>query len=190
MADYLDTDQDIVEIDPITKGFKATPYFEDYLYKIISTLGGEGAEIITELTATTLEAGKFPQLYSLVKSLNRQVDEINNNLNANHRLEATVKQVEVDTMGFTGKIKTSAYTAFNKEWIEARNKAIITLPADPLVNDQVIVSNGDGSLIKIRGNGNNIKYTSTDTSVNIRNKGTSLHFQLFEDESTKYWRIR
>ena len=190
MADHLDIALPIVRKDPASGEFVATAYFENYLYEIISTLGGEGATIIEELVATTIEAGKFPQLFSLVNSLRSQVDNINDSISLQHRLEAAVKQIEIDTAGFIAKVKTSNYTAVNKDWVEARNKAIITLPADPLVNDQVIVSNGDGSLIVIKGNGNNIKYKTIDTSINIRNQGTSLHFQLFEDESTKYWRIR
>lgn len=190
MADHLDIALPIVTKDDLTGEYKATAYFENYLYEIISTLGGEGATIIEELVATTIEAGKFPQLFSLVNSLRSQVDNINDSISLQHRLEAAVKQIEIDTAGFIAKVKTSNYTAENKDWVEARSKAIITLPADPLVNDQVIVSNGDGSLIKINGNGNNIKYTTTNTNLKTSRQGSSFHFQLFEDESTKYWRIR
>jgi len=188
MADHLDTDLAIVEIDPITKEFKATPYFEDYLFNIIFSLGGEGAEPVSGNNEVN-HAIDLPALVARMKLLQRKVDELGDEFN-NHRLEATVKQVQIDIAGFRGRVETSNYTAVNKDWVEARQKITVDLPANPLVNDQVIVSNGDGSAIKVDGNGNNIKYTSTDTSINIRNQGTSLHFQLFEDESTKYWRIR
>lgn len=190
MANLLDTDLPIIEIDPITKEFKATDYFEDYLYKIVSSLGGEGASAVGDILNGSSDADKVIYYFSLVKSLIKRVDELSNAVESIDMLKANVKQIETETMGFIGKIKSLSYTAFDKEWVEARSNAVITLPADPLVNHQVIVSNGDGTLIKVRGNGNNIKYTTTDSSINIRRKGTSLHFQLFEDESTKYWRIR
>lgn len=189
MADLLDADLAIVEKDPITKEFKATPYFEDYLYKLVATLGGEGSTIIKDIENIVVAADKLDYMFALVKALKNQVDEAVNNIDR-PVLDSTVKQILYDTAGFIGKVKTSAYTAENKDWVEARSKATISLPANPLVNDQVIVSNGDGSAITVKGNGNNIKYTKTDTSINIRNQGTSLHFQLFEDQDTKYWRIR
>lgn len=211
-SDYLNTDLAICEIDPVTNEIKATPYFEDYLFKIVNSLGGEGSTALDDITAVALEADKAPYFFSLVKRLAKQVDEISNTIDSpildakvkgmqaklgeleNHfdhsRLEAIVRQLEIDTIGFIGKVKIIDYTAENKDWVEARNRITVNLPADPLVNHQVIVSNGDGSLIKIKGNGNNIKYTATDSSVQIANQGTSLHFQLFEDQSTKYWRIR
>jgi len=211
MADYLDTDMGVV-IDSKGNELKVTPYFEDYLYKIIATIGGEGSTIIQDLVKVTIGADKLDYMFALVKSLKKQVDEINNTIDSpildakvksmltklgeledhfdNHQLQSIVKQIQIDTAGFRGRVEITNYTAENKDWIEARSRITIKLPANPLVNDQVIVSNGDGSLITVQGNGNNIKYTSTDTSINIRNKGTSLHFQLFEDQNTKYWRIR
>jgi len=188
MADFLDIDMGVV-IDSKGNELKVTPYFEDYLYKIIATIGGEGSTIIGDIVNTVIAADKLDYIFVLVKSLKRQMDEVNNNIDK-PILSAALKQIQIDTAGFRGRVETTSYTAENKDWVEARSKITIKLPANPLVNDQVIVSNGDGSLITVQGNGNNIKYTKTDTSINIRNQGTSLHFQLFEDQDTKYWRIR
>ena len=80
--------------------------------------------------------------------------------------------------------------AENKDWIEARKGITVTLPADALVNHQVIVSNGDDTRIAVKGGGMKIKYSSLTDEVVMRRQGTSLHFQVFEDEATKYWRIR
>ena len=212
MAEYLDTDLAIVYSDPDTKELKATPYFEDYLFQIVRGLGGEGSTLVSDLAAASLDMDKIPYLTNLVKRLGKQVEEIGNTVDSPildakvksmqkklseleahfdiHRLEGVVRQLEIDTMGFVGKVKFVSYTAFNKDWVEGRANAVITLPADPLPNDQVIVSNGDGSTIKVLSNGTDIKYTSTDTTLTIQRMGTSLHFQVFEDESTKYWRIR
>lgn len=167
MADNLDADLAIVVQDPETKEFKATPYFEDYLYKLVATVGGEGSTIISDLVKTTIASDKLDYIFGLVK------------------------QLQINTAEFINKIKTSDYTAENKDWIEARNKAVISLPANPLIGDQVIVSNGDGSSIVISGNGNNIKYTSIDISIKINRNGSSLHFQYFIDNaaSEEYWRV-
>lgn len=56
MADYLDVDLAIAEVDPVTKEIKATPYFEDYLYKIIETLGGEGGTV----TGDSFDLSSYP----------------------------------------------------------------------------------------------------------------------------------
>lgn len=166
MADLLDSDMGVV-FDAKGNELKVTPYFEDYLYNIISTLGGEGSTIIGDIINTVIAADKLDYTVGLVK------------------------QLLIDTQDFNGKIKTANYTAKNKEWIEARTKATISLPGNPLRNHQVIVSNGDGSTITISGNGNNIKYTSTDTSLITKRKGTSLHFHYFIDNvaSESYWRV-
>lgn len=166
MAENLDTNQSLVRQNEGSKEFFATPYFENYLYEIIKSLGGAGSTIITNISNIISTLDKADYFFGKIKTL------------------------EDSAMGFVGKVKTINYTAIAKDWVEARSNAVISLPLDPLVNDQVIVSNGDGSLIKVEGNGNDIKYTTTDTSIIIRVQGTSLHFQLFEFEGTKYWRIR
>jgi len=189
MATQLDANMALMEVDPSTKEIKATPYFEDYLYNLVLSTGSNSATIITQSETSALSADKFPMLTGLVMKLLRQVDSLVNAVD-NTIENAKIRQLEIDTMSFVGKVKIIDYTSINKDWIEARNKITIKLPSNPLVNDQVIISNGDNSLIRILGNGNNIKYTTTDTSINIRNQGTSLHFQLFDYQGTQYWRVR
>lgn len=53
MAELLDSDQEIVEKDLATGGLKATEYFEDYLFRIIEGLGGEGSANILSLIKST-----------------------------------------------------------------------------------------------------------------------------------------
>jgi hypothetical protein len=212
-ADYLDADLAIAEVDPNTQEIKATPYFEDYLYKVIATLGGEGSTLIGDLFNTTIEADKLSYMFALVKSLKKQVDEINNTIDSpildakvksmqvklgelethfdNHQIQAAVKQIQIDTAEFINLVKSVNYTAENRDFVEARSKITVTLPANPISNHQVIVSNGDGSTITIDGNGNNIKYKTTDTSLKTIRQGTSLHFQYFidNDAAENYWRV-
>ena len=210
MADNLDIDQPIAEVDPVTKEIKATPYFETYLYNIVSTIGGEGSQVISELVATTIDGGKTEYIFGLVKSIKRQLEDIDlsetNYLSGLvrslkkqveeishadiHILEAAVKQIQIDTARFISKIKTSNYTAINKDWVEARNGITVELPANPVRDDEIMISNGDGTTITIDGNGNNIKYTSTDTSIIIYKQGSSLHFHYFIDAAEEYWRVQ
>ena len=214
MADNLDVDQAIAMVDEETKEIKATPYFEDYLFKIITTLGGEGSTIIEDLVTITIESDKIDYMFGLVKALRKQVDEINNTIDSpildakvktmqtklgeleahfdTHQILSSVKQLQADTAGFVNLVKTANYTAENKNWVEARSGITIDLPANAVSGDEVIVSNGDGTSITIDGNGNNIKYTSTDTTIVISRQGSSLSFGYFVDNVTgdAYWRAR
>jgi len=45
MAETLDINQPIAEIDPDTKEIRATPYFEALIFEILTSLGGEGEEV-------------------------------------------------------------------------------------------------------------------------------------------------
>jgi len=188
-ANYLDADQALVEQDPATGELKATTYFEDYLYQIISTIGGEGSTLVSDLESVSLEAGKLHYYTGLIKQIQKQISEIKSD-SYSEILLGLVKQLQIDTQGFNGRVETYSYTAVDKDWVEGRSNAIIYLPANALVNTQVIVCNGDGTRIKVHGNGHDIKYKSTDTIMEITRQGTSLLFQMFKYGTTKYWRVR
>ena len=81
-ADNLDIDLAICYVDPDSKEIKATPYFEDYLWKIIDTLGGEGSTIVRDLLTSTIEADKIGYMLALIK------------------------QILIDTASFNSKIET------------------------------------------------------------------------------------
>ena len=100
--------------------------------------------------------------------------------------EEFASQVEapaVQVREFYAAVKTENYTAIDGDFIEARNGITVTLDPSAGLNDQIIIANGDGSKITVSGQ---IRYTKEDSSILIRQKGTSLHFQNFGD----YWRIR
>jgi hypothetical protein len=84
---------------------------------------------------------------------------------------------------FYSAIKTGSYTAVHGDFIEAQQGATITLDPNASIDDQIMIANGDGTRITVSGK---IKYTRLDSSIIIRQQGTSLHFQNFGD----YWRIR
>ena len=84
--------------------------------------------------------------------------------------------------------KSVRYTALDFDFIEANNSAKIKLPQYPDDASEVIVANGDGSMIVVDGNGKKFKVKGLTDDVLIKNQGTSLHFQYFAERG--YWRIR
>jgi hypothetical protein len=191
MAEYLDIALPIVEKDPETGEFKATQYFEDYLFQIVKATGGEGSEIITETNSSGLQADKVPYLTGLILSLRRKVSHLESVVST-HIVEAAVKQLQIDTAQFNTLIKLVNYTAKNKDYVEGRGNITLKFPANAVRGDEVIFANGNDGIIKLDGNGNDIKYTSTDTTLIMRNKGTSFHFHFFEDNdlNERYWRVK
>lgn len=212
MADYLDADLELIAPDPDTGELKATPYFEDYLYNIIAALGGEGSSVVGDLIAVTFESDKFAYYSGLVKTLSKQVEEIQHTINSpildakvklmqkrldeldshfdNYSLSALVNEIDFRTSSFNATIKTTNYTAKNKDYVEARNGITVFLPENSVRGDEIMIANGDGSLITVLGNGTDIKYKRTDDTFVTRNIGSSYHFHLFVDNPNKYWRVR
>lgn len=168
MAEFLDIAQPIIELDVATNEFKATPYFEDYLYSLVTAVGGEGSDTINNIISSSVQSDKVPYLFGQVDKLNRQ-----------NALFNTI-------------IKTTNYTAKNRDFVEARNRITVKFPKNARRGDEIIVANGDGSKITIDGNGNNIKYDSTDSTFTTSRNGSSFHFHFFidNDNSENYWRIR
>tara|TARA_R110000868_G_scaffold142824_1_gene360344 strand:- start:1823 stop:2398 length:576 start_codon:yes stop_codon:yes gene_type:complete len=191
MAFYLDLALDIGELNEQTGGFKATPYFEDYLHSIIQAVGGEGSETINDIDSSAVLSDKVPYLTALVLSLRKKVAHLEGTISG-HIVEAAVRQLQVDTAQFNTLIKISAYTAKNKDYVEGRGNITLKFPENPRRGDEVIFANGNGGTITLDGNGNIIKYTATDTKLIMRQQGTSLHFHYFEDNvlNERYWRAR
>ena len=191
MAEYLDIAQPIIEIDPDTKEFKATPYFEDYLFNIIQGLGGEGSTVISEVVSSGVQADKVPYLFGLVYTLSNKVTALESQL-GNHYIKAMVEQLQIDTAKFNTKVKNTNYTAKNREYIEANGNVTIKLPENAVSGDEVMVANGDGTRIRVDGNGNKIKYTTEADIFNIVRVGSSKHFHFFKDNPNNagYWRVR
>ena len=91
---------------------------------------------------------------------------------------------------FESSVANTSVTATNGNWIEAGSGITVTLDPDSEIDDEIIVSNGDGTLITINAVSVDIKYTTTTRILKTKNQGTTLHFQMFGDGDTKYWRIR
>jgi hypothetical protein len=83
MAINLDLSMPIVEKDD-NGTFKATPYFEDYLFQIINSIGGEGAELDT--SSSSLIASLLSKITKLEKTVEdlSQLNPIPANLSGVH----------------------------------------------------------------------------------------------------------
>ena len=215
VANYLDTDQAIGIIDKETGLVKATPYFEDLYYNTVVATGGEGSDTITTVLSSVQSADKVPYIQGLVMNLRRKVAELDGSADkipyfmglvvslkrkvseletslSTSVVEATVRQLLIDTARFDTKVKNVNYTPKNREYIEAQSNAIISLPENAISGDQIMVANDDGTFIRVSGNGNKIKYTTEADTFNIVKKGSSKHFHFFVDNANNvgHWRAR
>lgn len=86
-------------------------------------------------------------------------------------IEQTVKQLRTVTTSID-------YTAVDGDFINAKAKSQIKFPKYPADNSVIIVRNGDGTRIKLNGNGKNINGSLTGA---ISRKGTSIEFHYFID---------
>ena len=80
---------------------------------------------------------------------------------------------------------TTNYTALDKDFVNAKSGATITLPQFPNENATIIIRNGDGSRVRILGDSKKI---NNSYIVDITRQGTSLTIQYFIDSDE--WLIR
>jgi len=90
---------------------------------------------------------------------------------------------------FDSQVPVGDITAVSGDWIEANNRITVTLDNESEVDDEIIVTNGDGTEITIYST-ISIKFTETTNVIITRTMGTTLHFQMFGNGDEKYWRIR
>lgn len=81
-----------------------------------------------------------------------------------------------DAVKFNPVSKSVNYTAQPLDFVNASNGAEITFPLYPDEMSVIIIRNGDGSTIKLNGNGRNI---NGDSSGKLQRKGTSIQFYYF-----------
>lgn len=78
--------------------------------------------------------------------------------------------------GFNAITITSNYTANDYDFVNAKQGARITFPQFPQQNSVIIIRNGDGSGIRLDGNGKNINGSSTGS---LTQQETSIEFYYF-----------
>lgn len=102
------------------------------------------------------------------------------NLNSQTNVEEVHYHFDSPFRVFNAVSTNTIYIANNWDWINAKNGSSIILPAYPEVNSEVIIRNGDGSLIRLKGNGRLINGSSTGE---LRRKGTCIKFKYFIDDN-------
>ena len=70
----------------------------------------------------------------------------------------------------------TVYKALPYDFINATSKTIIRFPSTPTENCVIIIRNGDGSTIKLDGNGKKINGSYTGV---LNREGTAIHFHYF-----------
>ena len=169
----------VFDVDKFT--LRWAEYFEDSATEINAA---------ASLSTIDIQVDTTSYLTGLVLSLKRKIGHLESAFST-HIVEAAVKQLQLDTARFKTLIKSVDYTAKNKDYVEGRGTITLKFPANAVRGDEVIFANG-GGVITFNGNGNNIKYTTTDTTMISRQQGTSFHFHFFEDNvlNERYWRAK
>jgi hypothetical protein len=119
----------------------------------------------TNTTSTTVEGSSIFGNYGW-PSGDPSSDENNFNYPAIQREESQIRAVTA----------TSNYTALPYDFVNAKNNSTITFPLYPIENSVIIVRNGDGSTIKLSGNGRNM---NGEPSGELTRQGTSIEFYYF-----------
>ena len=135
-------------------------YLNMYLYNIFGAVTGEtGESLIEDLNA----AEKYP--WPLTQT-------------AEETKEFTYQIPQETRQKFNAITKSTSYTMSDFDYVNAKANATITFSQYPCENSVIIVRNGDGSNIKLNGNGKNINGESTGV---ISRLNTSIEFHYFLD---------
>lgn len=94
MAENLDSDQPIGEVDPDTQEIKATPYFEDYLFQIIEALGGEGSTDAENATQLSALHESLRSSVAKIPELERKTDDLSQLLVGNINLLPRIEEIK------------------------------------------------------------------------------------------------
>ena len=112
-----------------------------------------------------------------------------------HSINDSVEQIEDSipvhqVSDFRPLIVSANYTAIDRDFVDCRLSAKITLDSNANYNSQIITANGDSTVIEIYS-AIQIRYKGQrGNSVLIRNEGTTLHWHLFESDTEQFWRPR
>ena len=138
------------------------------IYQLRERTGGGGDTINeisnTESYETNTSTGELQQLIEGIES----------------------EQRKIETKIFTAVEVSQDYTAANLDYVETTGNVTIRLDDVANSNDEIIIANGDGGKVTVDAQSSTINYTTNEQKLIIRRKGTSLHFQRFEN----HWRIR
>lgn len=99
-------------------------------------------------------------------------------INLNHETNTESVSYEFSTYlrEFRGVTVSSDYASVPWDWVNAQRGVTVTFPKYPSDGDELIVTNDDGSIIGLDGNGKKINGSHTGT---LRRKYTSIKFKYF-----------
>jgi len=135
-------------------------YLNMYLHNLFEvTTGGTGESLIDDAAAAEKYPWPLAQTLEEAKEFSYQIPQ-----------ETQQK--------FNAITKTESYTMSDFDYVNAKANSTITFPKYPCENSVIIVRNGDGTNIKLNGNGKNINGESTGQ---LRKERTSIEFYYFLD---------
>ena len=156
---------------------KETRIFFEYLVRWAHDMwvrSGGGDDAIAEADVQETYPWNFAESSeSNVQSLFTQQSELSNSVQ-------NLYQNNIDTSigKLTAITKTSDYTAQPNDFINAKNGVTITFPNYPEEGSVIVIRNGDGSSIKLDGNGKSLNGSSTGT---LRRQTRAVEFYYFID---------
>jgi len=133
-------------------------YLNRYLHDLfVVTTGSTGSSLIVDAVIAEKYPWPATQSYDEIKEFEYPV------------MPEEVKQFNAVTV-------SQNYTALDHDFINATNSSTVTFPKYPDENSVIIIRNGDGSAIKLNGNGKNLNGSSTGR---ISRKTTAIEFHYF-----------
>ena len=89
---------------------------------------------------------------------------------------------------FTPDVVTSNVIAVNNAFKDIRSNATVTMDPNASWNDQIITTNGDGSVVKVTSV-IELRYAGKRSNTfTLNREGTSIHWYLFVNGTEKFWR--
>lgn len=91
---------------------------------------------------------------------------------------------------FSSSEATNNEVLVSGDWREVGKGYTVILDPDSEVDDEIILTNLDGTLVTYDAVSVVIKFKGDHFKVQSQEQDTTLHFQMFGNGDDKYWRIR
>ena len=110
-----------------------------------------------------------------------------------HDIESNLENIEdfiprTQVREFTPDVVTSNVIAVNNAFKDIRSNATVTMDPNASWNDQIITTNGDGSVVKVTSV-IELRYAGKRSNTfTLNREGTSIHWYLFVNGTEKFWR--
>ena len=131
-------------------------------------------------------SGGGSDLFTSIESISDELSQIDfsQEFSALEQIEDLIPIVDKQ---FYSAIKNTNYTAVDGDFIDMRQSAIITLDNNADSNAQIKTRIGDSSGVQVTSTIQIRHKGKRGNTFIFRREGTSIHWQLFEDETEQYW---